>query len=565
MGKEMTQLSAKNRIMLLAKIQSRKLLIKRNKDRIAHLGKHPEEATEDDLDMLVDAGGYARRDLFKQAPEMRDRYEQFRDTPESVTADLMTFVRRAWPHTKIGKPFQENWHQRVFANVIERMSNFEIKQAIFAVPPGTGKSIWHGVFKAAWRWAIDPTERLAYFSYSDMVPSQTGAMLLTLINSPWYRRRWGHKFDIEAEGKEWIRNSRGGWRFGQGVGGGGTGAHPDWMDIDDANKGKDATSQAKKKQVVSWFSNTAASRGVGNDVRLTVTAQRISSDDLIGRILGEHLGVDPEADGQLDLDESMRWHNCCLPMRFNPTHRYRYPDDPRTEKGELLWKERFTEQKVKQMEIRMSLSGEPNVQAQLDQDPLACQSTLFENIDGMWIQTQDLPPRLSQCRAIRAWDRAGTEGGGDWTVGVLMVQVGTGKDMRRYILDVARFQCEPTSRDNRIEKVALADKQRFQEFYRVANERMPGPDGKQVHTNLFAALKRHNIECIACDPTKDKETRARGVAGAVKYSILRVVDGKPWRETLYDEVRLFPNGAHDDIVDAMAHAYNALDQWETKV
>lgn len=561
----MADLTAKSRILLLARIRARKLMILKTKDRIAYLRKHPEESTEDDLDMLVDVNGHVRRELFKAAPIMRGKYEQFRDTPESVTADLMTFIRRAWPHTKIGKPFQENWHQHIFADVIQRMADHEIKRAIFSVPPGTGKSNWHGVFKTAWRWAIDPTERFAYFSYSDKVPSDTGAMLATLVQSPWYRRRWGHKFNLENVGKEMITNSRGGWRFGQGVGGGGTGMHPDWLDIDDPNKGKDATSQARLRAVVSWFSNTVASRGVGNDVRMTVTAQRIASNDLIGRILGEHLGVDPEIDGELDLDDEYKWHNVCLPMRFKKDHRYRYPEDPRTEDGELLWPERFNARKVRKMEEDMSLSGEPNVQAQLDQDPLSCQSTLFENIDQMWIQAADLPSRLSQCRAVRAWDRAGTEGGGDWTRGVLMVQVGTGQEMKRYVIDVAGFQKESTARDNSIEKAALKDRDYFSENYRVANEQMPGPDGKQAHNNLAAMLARHKIECVAMPAIQSKETRARAVAAAIKYGRVRILDGKSWRENVWDELRLFPNGAHDDIVDAMAHAYNALDQWETKV
>ena len=554
-------LTAKSSVVLMARLQARKVRLTKKKDRIAQLKIHPELLTEDDLEMLVDSQPRECRWLFIEQPEIKRRYQEYRDTPEQTTADLITFVRRAWPHARIGKTFQDNWHQHVFSRVIGRMSDREIMRALFSVPPGTGKSLWHGVFKPAWRWAIDPTERLAYFSYSDVVPGQTRDALSTLLHSSWYQRRWGHRFQIEKDGKEWITTSRGGWRFGQGVGGGGTGAHPDWLDIDDANKGRDANSQAKLKDVIKWFSNTVASRGAGNDCRITCTAQRIATNDLIGRILGEHLGmVVEEQQEEIEGLDDYTWHNVCLPMRFRHNHRYRYPLDPRTTDGELLWPERFDLKKVARMEREMSLSGEPNVQAQMDQDPMSSQSTLFENIDGMWIKPEDLPPKLSQCRAVRSWDRAGTENGGDWTVGVLIVQSGD----RRYVLDVVRIQKEPTSRDNLIERVALQDRKRF-EFYRVVNERMMGPDGKQVHTNLFITLQRHGIECVAQDPTKEKSIRARGVAASIKYGQTRFVDGKPWREAVWDELRLFPNGANDDIVDSLAHGYNALNEWETKV
>ena len=555
-------MTAKTIALLWADAESRQMRMTSTKDRIAQLRKNPTHLTEDDLDMLVDCDGRERRYLFADHPHLRERFEEFRDTPEQITADLMTFVRRAWPHSKIPKAFQENWHQHIYSDVIGRMADREIMRALFSVPPGTGKSLWQGVFKPAWRWAIDPTECFAYFSYNDMVPEQMRNILSSLVNSAWYRRRWGHRFVIERDGKEWITNSRGGWRFGQGVGGGGTGAHPDWIDIDDANKGRDATSQTKLKDVVRWFSNTISSRGAGNDCRIGVTAQRIASNDLIGRILGEHLGISgaPEEDSQIEGVDDYHWHNVCLPMRFNPRHRYRYPKDPRTEKGELLWPGRFDPAKVNRMEREMALSGEPNVAAQMDQDPLASQSTTFEDIERMWIGAEDLPPRLGQCRAVRAWERAGTEGGGDYTVGVLMVQNGD----FRYVLDVIRKQKDPTSRDNMIERVAIQDQKRF-EFYRVVNERMLGPDGKLQHTNLFISLQRHGIECVAQDPTKDKVTRARPVAAAIKYAQCRVLKGKEWCETFFDELRLFPGAAHDDQVDALAHAYNAMNEWESRV
>jgi len=57
--------------------------------------------------------------------------------------------------------------------------------------------------------------------------------------------------------------------------------------------------------------------------------------------------------------------------------------------------------------------------------------------------------------------------------------------------------------------------------------------------------------------TGDKVVRARPLASQVNAGNVIMLRG-PWNDAFTGELRTFPNGAHDDQVDAASRAYNAL-------
>ncbi len=226
-------------------------------------------------------------------------------------------------------------------------------------------------------------------------------------------------------------------------------------------------------------------------------------------------------------------------MRFDLHHPYRHPLDPRTEQGELLWPDVIDIIRLRRTIREMSLDGEPNVDAQLDQNPKLTSTKLFGDISAAGIQTGDLPELLRGGRAIRAWDRATTQGGGDYTVGVLMVLYrGT-----YYVLDVIRVQVEGTKRDDLIVKVAHQDKQRF-DSYRVGSELSIGPDSKSAFVDLAKRLDAIGIEAVMMPPGgQDKVERARPFAGAYRNGLVKHLAGKKWTLSWEMELSNFPGGS----------------------
>jgi predicted phage terminase large subunit-like protein len=68
-------------------------------------------------------------------------------------------------------------------------------------------------------------------------------------------------------------------------------------------------------------------------------------------------------------------------------------------------------------------------------------------------------------------------------------------------------------------------------------------------------LSGHNL--IKINPTGSKEVRAEPVASQVNAGNVKMLKCE-WNRTALNEIRTFPIGSHDDIVDCLADAFNNL-------
>jgi len=436
---------------------------------------------------------------------------------------------------------------------VEQDSSFTVQEL------AVHNSALSNVFLPAWIWAQSPEWGIAQFSYSDMNPNRDRERLSKLIRSPWYQRRFGHKFRLTQDSNQMMKNSQGGWRFGGGVAGGGTGMHPHLINIDDPHKADDIASKTEMRNVARWFANTISTRGMILKVRILLIMQRLAINDLCGVILRETTsGNDAfEPDLMEELTES-DWYHICFPMEFDPYHPYRSPLDPRTEKGELLWESMLDRKQLRAKMRDMALTGEPNVDAQFRQNPLESGGRIFESVDGAKIRYEDLPRQLTHGRTVRSWDKADSEESKqlDPTAGVLMNEF----NKQKTILHVLTAHKTYADRDDMICRVAVADKARW-DNYRVVIEKSPGPDGPMAFSAIRKRLADLGIECMAQTPTKSKVRRAAPLAGAIKYGECRILADQDWTEQFIQELKLFPNVDHDDRTDAAAHGYNALGEW----
>src|SRR5690606_15172551 len=61
------------------------------------------------------------------------------------------------------------------------------------------------------------------------------------------------------------------------------------------------------------------------------------------------------------------------------------------------------------------------------------------------------------------------------------------------------------------------------------------------------------INLIEVTPANDKEQRAQSIAARVAMGKVYFPKDKTWSTKLTDEMLAFPNGTHDDAVDALAY------------
>lgn len=160
---------------------------------------------------------------------------------------------------------------------------------------------------------------------------------------------------------------------------------------------------------------------------------------------------------------------------------------------------------------------------------------------------------IPQGRAVRYWDKAGSEHG-DYSVGCLVVEAGG----LFYIADVVRGRWTPLERNRIIEQTAELDAGRFARAnVELWLEHEPGHNAKEVAAIASRQLARFAPRFDRVNTAK--EVRARPLSAQCEAGNVRIVRGA-WNREWIDELVNFPPeaGGHDDQVDAASGAFNKL-------
>jgi len=176
------------------------------------------------------------------------------------------------------------------------------------------------------------------------------------------------------------------------------------------------------------------------------------------------------------------------------------------------------------------------------------------------------------CVWVRFWDMAGTDAvpglDPDWTVGCLM---GRSADGRFYIADVRRWRKDPGVNDDWCKQTAIHDTRRVVE----AMEQEPGAGGKvAIHHYRTGAFAGTGLRAVpASGKSRGRTTTITAGRKTPPAKILAagplasnadaglvhiVVDGTWEADEFLSEFEIFPDGDHDDQVDAASGAHNLL-------
>ena len=166
-----------------------------------------------------------------------------------------------------------------------------------------------------------------------------------------------------------------------------------------------------------------------------------------------------------------------------------------------------------------------------------------------WFRIVDAVP--VEARRVRYWDKAGSTDSGDFTVGVLMAE----HEGRYYVEDVMRGQWSAHAREAILRQTAELDTQAHGGGVRIWIEQEPGSGGKDS-----AQASIQNLAGFAVSAERvsgDKLVRAEPLAAQAEAGNVVLVRGA-WNGAYLDELGAFPNGTHDDQVDASSGAFNKL-------
>ena len=167
-----------------------------------------------------------------------------------------------------------------------------------------------------------------------------------------------------------------------------------------------------------------------------------------------------------------------------------------------------------------------------------------------WFEIVDQAPAVDI--AVRYWDFAGSRRTAknkdpDWTVGLLLGY----KEPYFYILDVVRLQESPGTVMETVAATAAMDGP----LTPIIVEQEPGSASLYHIDNLVDALPGFAV--VGRPSTGSKILRAKPISSAAEHGKVIIARGE-WNRTFLQELEYFPDGAHDDQVDALSGAHASL-------
>lgn len=437
--------------------------------------------------------------------------------------DFRLFVRLANPR------FQFYKHCELLADVLERVASGELKRVIIQLPPRHSKSETISRLFTAYYLKKNPSHFVGINSYSAEL-----AYTLSRASRENFQKCGGKVKDDVSAVKHW-ETPEGGGCWAAGVGGSITGKGFHLGIIDDPLKNaEEAASDTIRDKQKEWYNSTFYTRGEP-DSAIIVIQTRWHEDDLTGWLLEEEKGEEPE-----------KWHIVNLPALYEEDDRQfsevcTVERDFRTVEGEALCPERYTSEKLRKIKARI---GEYYFSALFQQSPTNKKGLFF---DVSMFEIIDVGP-AKVISTVRAWDKAATEGDGDYTAGV---RISNDKDGIYYVEDVKHGQWGTARRDRSIRQTAETDGKKV----KVRGEQEPGASGVTDAKAFIKMLAGFSVKCESASGSK--EVRADAFSSQVNAGNVKLIKGD-WNKKFIEELRKFPKGKHDDQVDAASLSFNSL-------
>ena len=303
-----------------------------------------------------------------------------------------------------------------------------------------------------------------------------------------------------------------------GVGTGVTGRGGDLLVLDDPVADDSAAfSKAQRDAAWTWYQQTFRDRLEPRGA-IVLIMSRWHEDDLAGRLMR----ASKDGSGET-------WESLHLPALGTD--------------GAALWPERYP---VTELESLRRAVGSRAWNARFMGSPRPDEGTMLNSAGLIMVDRDAVPPMSS---VVRRWDLAFSEQrGSDFVAGA---KVGRTNDGRFVILDMQRFRGHWNVSKPRIIETALNDGPTVRCLIESNGPQRGYYDDVRSDRRMFGTPVGEDR------PEGSKTMRAQLWGSRLQDGVILCVRGA-WNGELCDEMDAFPNGEHDDQVDAISGAYNAL-------
>jgi predicted phage terminase large subunit-like protein len=453
------------------------------------------------------------------------------DAQKETTAEsFVDFV------TRVAPSFVWHRHLRRWAAVLQLVADGQIRRLLLGAPPRNVKSSLLQLFSAYYLSRF-PARWVGNVSYAAKLAEKNA------VAARDHYLQSGAKLEgAKAAMNEW-HTGLGGGHWAAGMGGSMIGFGFDLGIIDDPVSGpEDCFSEAVIDGNWDFYQGKFINRQ--NDAAtsaIIVAHQRWPGKaDLIGRILELEKETKVPERWTVILDSALK---IAEPPELPPS--CTYLDDDRAP-GEPLFPAKFGKDGLEGMRATI---GTLWFDAQQQQRPSSRAGKQFQ---FEWFEVVSESPVEGD--RIRYWDTAGTEGGGDFTAGVLINRSPKGI---YYVEDVVRGQWGSGRRNATMRETAQKDRTRYGRVTQWV-ELPTGQGSKEAAADIVRSLEGFDVQTEHASD-KPKPLRAEGLAASASAGNVKVVRNPSWNTTFISELADFaPGCTHDDQVDGATGAYNKL-------
>lgn len=471
--------------------------------------------------------------------------------PELVkltASDFRLFVKRMWPAVS-SDTFTPGYHLSAICAHLQAVADGQIHRLAINVAVRHSKSLLCSVLWPCFLWTRQPSSRIITASYSQVLTVRDAVRSRQLLESDLYRMYFGNvQFVEDTNRKDYYANTSKGHRLSVSITSRTAGFDADYVVADDIHDWATRTSEAERNKAADYFETGLMSRIVRkDDERAVVCGHRCHEDDVYSRLRQKY-------------GDDGTWTWLVLPEEYTPTYRDWHNgigwQDKRQE-GELLWPERFDEKVIQQEKKRYR----HEYSAIFQQEPTPAEGTLFkpewfkywtdEVIDGAEYYVLDGKKYLkSKAWRVTTVDTAiSTNPGSDYTVIQTWDLIGPYK----VLVDQVRKRLDGT-------KIVPAIRQ----VYEALEPQFVSVEAEFVGKMVIDQLRQVNVPVKAFQAKKYGDKEQRAVGAEIEFEGGRVffrADAE-YLSALQSELLAFPNGSHDDQVDAISqmaalcHKYN---------
>jgi predicted phage terminase large subunit-like protein len=472
---------------------------------------------------------YLERSDGKVATPTEDQTDYIEDQA-TRQEPLNTWLKRATPGHDWDAP-----HLLLLQEKLEAIERGELRRLIVSMPPRHGKSELLSIHAPVWFLERDPTREIITASYGITLARKFSGKARKLA------AKIGMALNPKvAKSSEW-ETAQGGRVYAVGVKGGASGHGADILIVDDPIKDvKEAASALVRESVWDWFVSEAMTRLSPTGAVIVIMTRRHEAD-LIGSLTeGRTIDEPDNPDKEVEPDnepESEGWEYVRIPAISEGD------DDPlgRSE-GEALWPRRWPIEKIREIRRR----GEWYFAALYQQRPSPRSGGLFQK--EWFAKFIDEAPAGGDVRFVRYWDKASSlDKDADFTAGVLLAL----RDGVFTVCDVIEKKVTPKGRRDLQSACAETDPPGTV----IWIEHEGGSSGADAAEEEAKALAGHPVHWE--HPTGPKWARAESFASQCEAGNVVLVKAA-WNRKFIEQHTSFPNGKHDDMVDAAAGACRKL-------